>query len=173
MRISSKGLAIIMQYEGLSLKPYLCPAGVWTIGYGHTGDGKVSGKTPTITEPQAEQLLRLDVEDAERAVTRLVTVHLSQSQFDALVSFVFNLGTNNFRASSLLAYVNVQDTYNVYREFGKWNKARVRGKLVELAGLTSRRAAEANLYLSGVVYDFGEAGVIPEPAVSASLTGGK
>lgn len=159
MRVSNNGLAIIKKYEGLSLESYLCPAKRWTIGYGHI---KTTVPYMKISEPQAECLLRKDVEESERAVTRRVKTSITQSQFDALVSFTFNLGEGNLAKSTLLDMVNEHDTMGAVLEFAKWNKARVNGKLVALAGLTARRAAEASLYMSGVVYDFGEAGVIPD-----------
>ena len=91
MEISQKGLDLIKEFEGLSLKPYKCVAGVWTIGYGHTKG--VSENTSAITEQQAEQLLRDDIRYFERLVNdkNYVPQRLNQNQFDALVSFAFNL----------------------------------------------------------------------------------
>ncbi len=100
MKLSVNGMNHIKNWEGLRLKAYKCPAGVWTIGYGHTGpDVKPGG---TITQAQADALLDKDTDDAESAVNTLVKVPLSQNQFDALVSFVFNTGIGSFKNSTLL-----------------------------------------------------------------------
>ncbi|BEM36217.1 hypothetical protein SME06J_49090 (plasmid) [Serratia marcescens] len=93
MNISEIGLAFIKQFEGLPLSAYQCPANVWTIGYGHTA-GVQPGNM--ITEQEADNCLRLDIAESVRAVNRLVKVTLTSNQFDALVSFVFNLGAGNF-----------------------------------------------------------------------------
>jgi lysozyme len=141
LRASPACLALIKRFESLALKPYLCPAGRWTVGYGHTSDVVVGLK---ITPEYAEQLLREDLEFAERAVTEHATVLLSQAQFDALCSFVFNVGVGNFAASTLLKKLNVGDYYGASQQFERWNHAGGR----ELAGLTKRRQAEAALFLS-------------------------
>lgn len=145
MKTSNKGIELIKRHEGFRSRAYRCPAGVWTIGYGHTG-GVKSGDT--ITDAQGEMFLRADLKTAEKEVKahRLV---LSQNQFDALVSFVFNVGGGNFRRSTLLrkAKANVNDT-SIAEEFRKWNKARnpKTGKLEVLPGLTRRREDELKLY---------------------------
>lgn len=141
-RIGPKGLAIIKQFEGLELKAYRCPAGVLTIGYGHTGPDVKPGMV--ITEAQADALLARDCERFERAVERLAPV-VSQEQFDALVSFAFNLGEQSLANSTLLKKHNAGDHAGAAAEFGKWINAG--GK--QLAGLVKRRAAEAQLYRSG------------------------
>jgi len=141
MKTSSKGIEAIAAHEGLRLKAYRCPAGVWTIGYGHT-----KGVRPgdVITKEKAVGFLREDVVDAENAVNRHLQ-NLTQNQFDALVSFVFNAGAGNFQKSTLLkkAKVNPDDT-SIADEFAKWNKA---GGTV-LSGLARRRKDESNLYFS-------------------------
>jgi lysozyme len=131
---------LIKSFEGLELRAYKCPADVLTIGYGSTGPHVKPNMV--ITEKQAEDLLRQDLVRFERAVTRLVTVPISQNQYDALVSFTFNLGEGNFSRSTLLKRVNARDFSGAQREFAKWNRA---GGVV-LAGLTRRRAAEARLF---------------------------
>lgn len=147
MKTGNKGIELIKRYEGFRSRAYKCPAGIWTIGYGHTR-GVKSGDV--ITEAQGEMFLRADLATAERAVTSQ-RLTLSQNQFDALVSFVFNVGAGNFNRSTLLkkAKTNVNDT-SIADEFRKWNKARnpKTGKLEILPGLTRRRGDEINLYFT-------------------------
>ena len=99
MKTSQRGINLIKQYESFRAEAYRCPAGVWTIGYGHTRDVKSGDK---ITEPEALKLLRQDVQTAEKAVSTLVKKPLDQNRFDALVSFVYNTGSGNFASSTLL-----------------------------------------------------------------------
>lgn len=131
---------IVKEFEGLRLETYKCPAGVWTIGYGHTR-GVIPGDV--ITEAEAEALLAEDLEDSEDAVRAFVNVELNQNQFDALVSFVYNLGSGNFNSSTLLRKLNNGDYLGAANEFNRWNKA---GGVV-LSGLVRRRNAEANLFI--------------------------
>ena len=146
MNINSRGLDLIKKCEDLRLKAYLDSAGAPTIGYGHTGPDVRLGMT--ITEEEAERLLLMDVASAERAVTRQVRVTLTENQFSALVSFVFNVGSRALTASTLLRKLNKGKYLEAADEFLKWNKATVRGKLTVLPGLTSRRAMERALFLS-------------------------
>ncbi len=141
MKTSGKVIELIKEHESFSSRAYLCPAGKWTIGYGHTG-GVKSGDV--ISKWQAEELLRKDVLTAERAVNRQ-RLPLNQNQFDALVSFTFNVGVGNFQKSTLLrkARVNVNDP-SIAVEFKKW----VYGGGKVLPGLVKRRQAEAGLYFS-------------------------
>ncbi len=140
-----KGLALIKQFEGLRLDAYICPAGVPTIGYGTTKVNGQAVKVPsTITESQANDYLKSDVKTFEQAVNSAVTVPVTQNQFDALVSFTYNLGPGNLRSSTLLKKLNAKDYAGAADEFPKWNKSG--GK--ELAGLTRRRNAERDLFLS-------------------------
>ena len=145
MKISDAGITLITHYEGVRLTAYPDPAtgGVpWTIGIGSTRNvhpGMV------ITLDEAKQRLREDLEDAEKAVTRLVTSPLDQSQFDALVSLVFNIGEGNFSRSTLLKKLNAHDYLGASGEFMKWTKAN--GKV--MLGLTRRRAAERDHFLRG------------------------
>lgn len=140
MKTSSKGLQIIKDFEGLRLEAYLCPSNVWTIGYGHTGNVKQGDK---ITSTEAERLLRNDLNRFEQAVTTLVKVPINQNQFDALVSFTFNVGVNAFKNSTLLRLLNAKNYYGASNEFFKWNKGNG-GKV--LTGLTRRRTQEAKLF---------------------------
>lgn len=140
MRISETGLDLIKHFEGLRLKAYKCPAGVWTIGYGSTGPHVEEGTT--ITEGWADALLRKDVERFEKGVEELVKVDLAQDEFDALVAFSFNVGLVNLKTSTLLRKLNQGDYASAALEFPKWNKAA--GKV--LPGLTRRREAESRLF---------------------------
>jgi GH24 family phage-related lysozyme (muramidase) len=142
MQISNKGLDLIKFYEGLELEAYKCAAGVLTIGYGWTHDVK---EGDTITEERAEELLREGIVQYENAVHDLVDVPLEQHQFDALVSWVYNLGKANLAASTLLKKVNAQEFDEVPDQIRRWNKAG--GKVLE--GLTKRRESEAKLWSTG------------------------
>lgn len=139
MKTSQRGLDLIKQFEGLKLTAYLCPANVWTIGYGTT---KGVTKGMTITAQRAEELLREDVAAFERGVSAAVRVPLEQHEFDALVSFAYNVGLGAFRTSTLLRLLNAGDKAGAAKQFDRWNKAA--GK--PLAGLTRRRAAERKLF---------------------------
>jgi lysozyme len=143
--ITQAGIDLIKQFEGFWPTVYICPAGYPTIGYGHLikpheREQFASG----ITTAQAETLLRQDVQTAERAVLRLITVPLTDGQFDALVSFTFNLGAGALQRSTLRRRVNRGDHAAVPAEFRKWVWAGGR----RLEGLVRRRGAEASLYHS-------------------------
>lgn len=147
MNISTQGLELIKHFEGLFLKAYLCPAGVWTIGYGHTGlkhkDGTVK-KGRVITEQQAVELLEQDLNTKYAPdVNRLVKVPLTQHEFDALVSFHFNTGS--LGKSTLLKKLNQMDKGGAALEFLKWTRGG--GKV--LPGLVRRRKAEQYLFQTG------------------------
>lgn len=140
--MKTKNVNIIKKHEGLRLEAYLpTPNDVWTIGYGHTHTTKQGMK---ITEDQAEKLLYLDIAWAEEAVKGLVKVPLTQNQFDALVSFVFNVGAGAFAKSTLLRFLNTGDYTNAAAQFLRWN--RQKGRI--LNGLTKRREEERRLFLS-------------------------
>jgi lysozyme len=137
---SDAGFAMTKAFEGLRLTAYQDVAGVWTIGYGHTGADVRAGDT--ITEAEAESLLRADLERAVRCVNREVTEAISQSQFDALVDFCFNAGRGSLMKSTLLQKVNLGDFEGAAAQFGLWVHAG--GETV--AGLVRRRKAEAELF---------------------------
>lgn len=141
MRINNKGLELIKKYEGCRLLAYKCPAGVWTIGYGHTA-GVKSGMA--ITKADAERLLLQDLKRFEEGVEALVKVPLTSNQFSALVSFAFNCGISALRSSTLLKKLNVGDLNGAAREILRWDK--VNKKPVE--GLTKRRKEEQQLFLT-------------------------
>ena len=139
MNYSSTGRALTEQSEGLRLTAYQDSVGVWTIGYGHT-NGVHAGMT--CTQEQADQWLQEDVQGAVYVVNSVVTAPLNQNQFDALVDFVFNLGSGNFQSSTLLKLLNQGDYQGASNEFPKWNHA---GGVV-VNGLTTRRLAEQKLF---------------------------
>lgn len=140
--ITQDGIDLIKRFEGFSSTVYICPAGYPTIGYGHLVR---SGQSFTeISEAEAEELLRKDVESAERAVLRLVNVPLTDGQFDALVSFTFNLGSGAFQRSTLRRKVNHQAHIEVPEELKRWVWAGGR----KLKGLHLRRAEEISLYVN-------------------------
>lgn len=139
MKTGTKGIELIKHFEGCELEAYKCAAGVWTIGYGH-----IKGVTPesVITQEQAEQMLVEELNEYEGYINDMVTVPLSQNQFDALVSWVYNLGGGNLKASTLLKVVNSGEFNGVPEQIMRWNKAG--GKVLE--GLTRRRQAEVDLF---------------------------
>ena len=141
MKISQEGLSLIKKFEGCRLEAYYCSGGVLTIGYGHTGGVKESD---TITQEEAEKLLRADVFKFEEYVEDNVMVELDQGQFDALVAWTFNLGPGNLRESTMLKRLNEADYASVPSEMKRWNKAG--GKTLD--GLIRRRNAEALLFQS-------------------------
>lgn len=148
--ISDNGLNLIKEFEGLRLQPYRDAVGVPTIGYGNTfyADGrKVTMQDPTITEEVATQLLRLVVVQFERGVSKLVTVDINQNQFDALVSFAYNLGLGNLGKSTLLKRLNQGNFQAAADEMLRWNRAGGR----VLRGLVRRREAERALFLNDVL----------------------
>ena len=147
MKISEKGLVLIKEFEGLVLKPYKDAVGIPTIGYGNTyyEDGrKVSLSDPAITEERATALLKMVVKRYEDAINRYVQVPITQNQFDALVSFAYNVGNENVRKSTLMKLLNHKQYTEAADQLLRWNKAG--GKT--LKGLTRRRQAERVLFLS-------------------------
>lgn len=156
-KVNAESLALIKQWEGLRLDAYEDVGGVLTIGYGHTATAKEGMR---ITKGQASALLRRDLASAEEAVDRLVKVDLTPNQFGALVSFVFNVGAEAFRKSTLLRKLNAGDYASVPSELARWNK--VKGKTV--AGLANRRAAEAGLWSRGEFVASNTVEPVPERA---------
>lgn len=145
MKVSERGLDLIKHHEGLRLKPYKCPAGLWTVGYGHViGDGRTLPKewNRTFTKDEVDSILARDIQRFERGVLRLCPHHLNQSRFDALVSFAFNLGLGSLQRSTLRMKHNRGEFTACAREFLKWSKSG--GKV--LNGLLKRRKDESRLY---------------------------
>ena len=141
---SQAGVDLIKSFEGCQLKAYVCPAGVLTIGYGHTGPDVSKGMQ--ITEQYAEELLRKDLERFEDAVTRIIRVRLKQCEFDAIVSFAFNVGAGALEHSTFTRRINGGESKPLCfkEEFPKW----VKGSNGPLPGLVRRREAEVNLATS-------------------------
>jgi len=139
MKLGERGTEILKYFEGCKLTAYQDSVGVWTIGYGHT-KGVYDGMT--ITQDQAEQMLLSELEEYEGYIENMVTVPLTQNQFDALVVWIYNLGPTNFRNSTLLKELNAGNYNAAGQEITRWNKAG--GKV--LAGLVKRREAEAQLF---------------------------
>lgn len=137
--INKAGLDLIKHYEGFGADAYLCPAGVWTIGYGHTLGVKRGQK---ITKKKAEQLLREDLSEMETGVERCISVPLNDNQFASLVSFSFNLGLGNLKSITLKKKLNGGDYECVPSEMAKWIKSKG-----TLSGLVRRRASEGELFL--------------------------
>ena len=141
MKASIDAYELIKQFEGLRLEAYLCPAGIWTIGYGHT-----SGVSPNsfITIQEADEYLHRDVATIEMQLNKL-NLSLRQCQWAAIVSFVFNVGIGNFKASTLLAKIRINpDDNSIIDEFLRWVYAN--GKVMR--GLQKRRLTEMKLYFS-------------------------
>lgn len=149
MQTSDNGISLIKAFEGFSAHPYKDVVGIWTIGYGSTRiNGKpVTSSTSIITESRATDLLKDDVRQTEKDISRLIKVKITQNQFDALVSFVYNVGIGNFTSSTMLKLINQGggNSDAVAEQFRRWNKAG--GKPV--LGLTRRRAAEESYFRSG------------------------
>ena len=139
MKVSQECIDLVKFFEGFEPKAYLCPANVWTIGYGRTRNVK---EGDVVNEKQAERDLLEELEEFGHQVSRTVKVPLEQSQFDALTSWTYNLGVGNLQSSTLLKKLNSGDKNSVPSEMLRWNKAA--GKV--LAGLTRRREAEAKLW---------------------------
>ncbi len=139
MNISQEGLSLIKKFEGCELEAYKCAAGVWTKGYGSTKNVK---EGDTLTQEEADELLLHEMDEYESYIKDNVTSDLDQNQFDALVSWVFNLGPSNLKASTMLKVVNAGDMKEVPAQIKRWNKAN--GKTLQ--GLIRRREAEALLF---------------------------
>jgi lysozyme len=143
-RANAAGIALIKGFEGLRLQAYRCPAGVWTIGYGHTkgvSDGDI------ITESQAGHLLGADMESAETTV-EVRASYATDNQFAAMVALAFNIGNGAFRSSTVLREHIASNHAKAADAFLMWNKAKIDGVLQPVAGLTRRRKAERDLYLT-------------------------
>jgi lysozyme len=148
MKLNNSGYLLITEFEGFSAKPYLCPAKIPTIGYGNTyySDNKrVTLLDKEITRAEAFEIFKSVADRFASVVSKLVTSPLNQNQFNALVSFAYNVGTGNFASSTLLKKVNKNhNDLTIALEFKKWNKVNKK----EVAGLTKRRLYEANIYFS-------------------------
>lgn len=142
MKLSDGGAAIIQKWEGFRPKAYQDSGGRWTIGYGHTGTAKPG---MTITQAEADRLFRVDVASAETAVKNYIRVPLKQYEFDALVSFTYNLGAGALQTSTLRSRLNKGEYEAVPYELMKWVHV---GK-TRIQGLVNRRADEGKLWRGG------------------------
>ena len=145
LKISQTGIDLIKRFEGCVLTAYQCPAGIWTIGYGHT---RTAYKGQKISLKTAEKLLEEDIKIFENGVNKAVSVSLTQNQFDALVSFSFNCGLTALKNSTLLKKLNKKDYIGAANEFPRWNKSKGR----VLTGLVRRREEEKELFLKPIYY---------------------
>lgn len=141
-------VGIIRDFEGLRTTAYRCPAGVCTIGYGHTGDDVHYGLV--ITRARAEQLLDRDLRGAAAAVERMVKAPLGEKAFGALISWVYNIGEGAASESTLIFLISRGRYAEAAEQFGRWNKEKVNGHYEKSAGLSRRRAAERAMFLEGV-----------------------
>lgn len=175
MKTSDAGLLLIKQFESVKLKAYKCPAGVWTIGVGHTsaaGPPKVSPGM-VISPQEADRILRADVADIDNDMSWLIKVELTQNQWDAIASWTFNCGVGALQKSTLLKRINAKQFDKVPAELMKWTK----GGGKELPGLVRRRRAEAKLWRDideSVPIDHEESRATPEiPSPPKSMLASK
>jgi lysozyme len=141
MNVSKNGIDLIKRFEGCRLEAYKCPAGVWTIGYGHTAGVKQGDK---ITREQAETYLKKDLYIRCIQVSKLIKVPVTQNQFDALISLEYNIGLTYFKSSTLLRLLNEGKYNDAAAQFDKW----VYANRIKLRGLVKRRQAEKILFLA-------------------------
>lgn len=154
MRTNKQGIELIKFYEGCPMKnglcvPYLCSAGYPTIGYGSRfiNGVEVTLKTKPITVAQAETIFLDWIVTVEKEIAGIVKVKLTDNQFSALTSFVYNLGIARLKTSTLLKKINANDFTGAAQEFLKWNKETINGVLKENTGLSKRRLAEQKLFM--------------------------
>lgn len=146
-KISQRGLDELKRQEGFRSTAYRDEGGNWTIGYGHLIKPRDSvTMVSEITREQAEELLRQDLAEAEKAVNRYVDVPLTQGQYDALVSFVFNVGAGAFAESTLLQRLNDGDYDGAAEELRRWDKVTVDGEKRSSEILANRREAEREMW---------------------------
>lgn len=154
MKPSKNAVELIKEFEGFRDKAYQDSAGIWTIGYGTIKypNGNSVKKGDVITKGDAFECLQHEVEQKSKAVSTLTSgVLLSQNQYDALVSFTYNIGVGGFKGSTLLKKLKVNPyDPSIENEFLKWNKVRKNGELIPLDGLTNRRRREAEHYFKPV-----------------------
>lgn len=147
MNINQKGVALIVEFEGFRSEAYLCPAGVWTVGYGSTKGVKQGDR---ITMYDAKERLKKELAEFEAGVMSALTLPPNENEFSACVVLAYNIGIAGFKSSSVVKAHNRGDKEAAARAFNLWNKATVGGVKKTLPGLTRRRLAEAALYLTPV-----------------------
>ncbi|MBT8473071.1 MAG: lysozyme [Marinicaulis sp.] len=144
MRTGETGLNLIKGYEGLRMSAHYAPSEQWTVGYGHTGTARHG---MSVTEGDAERLLKEDVQPIEQLISDTVRAPLNQNEHDALVSLIFSIGEDNWKRSTVLRKLNAGDKIGAANAFELWSKAFVNNELATLDGLVRRRAAEKSLFL--------------------------
>lgn len=151
MQTSEQGIKMIIAFEGIEEKAYKCPSGVWTIGVGHTGevDDRPINAGMHITQEKAMQLLRQDLAHFEEYINaEPYAKKLQQHQFDALISFIFNIGTAAFHTSTMRRKLRTgADKDSIAAEFGRWVYGNADGRKNKLPGLVRRRKIEAEMFL--------------------------
>lgn len=150
METSERGISMIIAFEGMELNAYKCPAGVWTIGVGHTGevDGVPVKRGMLITQAKAKELLKSDLAKVENYINRQsFTSRLTQGMFDALVSFIFNVGNGAFQTSTMRKCLCTGDFEGAAAQFGRWIFGTINGKKEKLPGLVARREREKETFL--------------------------
>lgn len=159
MRISASGLQHVKNSEGFRAKPYTCTGGKLTVGYGHAIKDGEDHLMNGVTREQADKILANDIKIAEAAVSRAVRVPLTQNQVDALISFTFNLGANNFFKSTLLQMVNNRQFKNAADQFLRW----VHSGGKETPGLVKRRKLEREMFLKPAIRTVDDTARQPKP----------
>lgn len=147
MKASQDAYKLIRHFEGLRLKSYRCSAGTWTVGWGHTGS-KIKGPM-TIDRPEAERYLQEDVYFFEKQLFKMLTQKPLQHEFEAMLSWMFNVGEGAVQKSTLLKNFNLGQKREAAGEFLRWNKQRKNGQAIPVAGLTLRRQVERHLFVTG------------------------
>lgn len=151
MKTSQRGIDLLTEFEGFRSTAYRDVAGIWTIGYGTTRIyGRPVRSTDVCSKDEARAFMANDLSRFERAVNEALPADGTQSHFDALVAFCYNVGVNGFQKSTIYRKLKLGTVLTVTEEnFTVWNKARIKGKLVVIPGLTRRRRAEYQLFISG------------------------
>jgi lysozyme len=177
MQMSPEGMnALLKKFEGCKLTAYRCPAGICTIGYGHTsaaGNPEVTDGM-TIKQSEADEILKRDLVKYEKDVAEMVKQPLSQHQFDVLVDFAYNAGVGALKSSTLLKKVNAGDFDAVPAELMKWTKGKIPGKgLQVLPGLLRRRQAESAWWVADAPHDEQEQRIEPDPIPARTMVESK
>jgi len=149
MNINQSTIDLVKKWEGFKAKAYLCPAGVWTIGYGTTSRASIGievSQGMTISEKEAERLLRIGLEKFASQIRPMIKRPINDNQFGAFLSLAYNIGPGSFGKSSALRHFNNGDNASATQAMRAWNKARVNGKLQVLQGLVNRREDEIKLF---------------------------
>jgi lysozyme len=152
MKASENCFSLIKKYESFSAEAYLCPVGVWTIGWGTTRypSGHPVRKGDTCTGEEAQDWLEQDVEKFESAVSSMVSQPINQPMFDALVSWTYNVGIGAMQRSTLIRMINEGDWLGSVQEFDRWTRGVVNGQMVSLRGLQLRRDEEQAMFENGI-----------------------